>query len=85
MVFFFCPCALFKKFVEVQPNDGFGVLLPLESLILDVIFHAKKAKEYSFELTCKTEINRCVRPLKAIGFSATRLILPGVCVSVCVW
>ncbi|XP_013912158.1 PREDICTED: cilia- and flagella-associated protein 74 [Thamnophis sirtalis] len=56
------------KFVEVQPNDGFGVLLPLESLTLDVIFKAKKAKLYSFELTCKTEINREFQlSCKAVG------------------
>ncbi|XP_058017447.1 cilia- and flagella-associated protein 74 [Ahaetulla prasina] len=56
------------KFVEVQPNDGFGVLLPLESLTLDVIFKAKKAKLYSFELVCKTEINREFKlSCKAVG------------------
>ncbi|XP_068514732.1 cilia- and flagella-associated protein 74 isoform X12 [Anas acuta] len=46
------------EFVEIQPNDGFGVLLPLESLTLDIIFKANKAKEYGFELTCKSESNR---------------------------
>ncbi|XP_040389132.1 cilia- and flagella-associated protein 74 isoform X1 [Cygnus olor] len=46
------------EFVEIQPNDGFSVLLPLESLTLDIIFKANKAKEYSFELTCKSESNR---------------------------
>ncbi|XP_045155164.1 cilia- and flagella-associated protein 74 [Echinops telfairi] len=46
------------KFVDIQPNDGFGKILPLESLQLDVIFQPTKAKEYSFELVCKTEINR---------------------------
>ncbi|XP_070812255.1 cilia- and flagella-associated protein 74 [Pituophis catenifer annectens] len=56
------------KFVEVQPNDGFGVLLPLESLTLDVIFKAKTAKLYSFELICKTEINREFKlSCKAVG------------------
>ncbi|XP_048374425.1 cilia- and flagella-associated protein 74 isoform X2 [Sphaerodactylus townsendi] len=56
------------EFVEIQPNDGFGTLLPLESLSLDIIFKANKAKEYSFELTCKTEINRQFKLLcKAIG------------------
>ncbi|KAM3824222.1 cilia- and flagella-associated protein 74 [Vipera latastei] len=56
------------KFVEVQPNDGFGVLLPLESLSLDIIFKAKKAKVYSFELMCKTEINREFKlSCKAVG------------------
>uniref|UniRef100_A0A8C5SAW1 Cilia- and flagella-associated protein 74 n=1 Tax=Laticauda laticaudata TaxID=8630 RepID=A0A8C5SAW1_LATLA len=56
------------KFVEVQPNDGFGVLLPLESLTLDVIFKAKRAKVYNFELICKTEINREFKlSCKAVG------------------
>ncbi|XP_077168069.1 cilia- and flagella-associated protein 74 isoform X2 [Paroedura picta] len=56
------------EFVEIEPNDGFGTLLPLESLSLDIIFKANKAKEYSFELTCKTEINRQFKLLcKAIG------------------
>ncbi|XP_044301249.1 cilia- and flagella-associated protein 74 [Varanus komodoensis] len=55
-------------FVEIQPNDGFGILLPLESLDLDVIFKAKEAKEYSFQLTCKTEINRYFKlSCKAVG------------------
>ncbi|OXB60969.1 hypothetical protein ASZ78_001234 [Callipepla squamata] len=51
------------EFVEVQPNDGLGVLLPLESLTLHVIFKASKAEEYSFELTCKSEVNRYVKKL----------------------
>ncbi|XP_069774364.1 cilia- and flagella-associated protein 74 isoform X3 [Narcine bancroftii] len=46
------------EYVDVQPNDGFGVLLPLESLSLDIMFNAKQAKEYNFELICKSEINR---------------------------
>ncbi|XP_006819212.1 cilia- and flagella-associated protein 74-like [Saccoglossus kowalevskii] len=55
-------------FVEVQPNDGFGTLLPLETLELDIIFNAKKAKEYSFELTCKSGINRDFQiKCKAVG------------------
>ncbi|XP_059722649.1 cilia- and flagella-associated protein 74 [Haemorhous mexicanus] len=56
------------EFVEVQPNDGFGIILPLESLPLDIIFKATKAKEYSFELTCRTEINRQFKlSCKAVG------------------
>ncbi|KAF2988379.1 hypothetical protein EK904_001351 [Melospiza melodia maxima] len=56
------------EFVEVQPNDGFGIILPLESLTLDIIFKASKAKEYSFELTCRTEINRQFKlSCKAVG------------------
>lgn len=44
--------------VEVQPNDGFGHLLPRESVTVDVIFSAKKPKDYSFELICKTGIDK---------------------------
>ncbi|KAK6477540.1 cilia- and flagella-associated protein 74 [Huso huso] len=46
------------KYVDVQPNDGFGILLPMETVEIDIIFSAIKAKEYSFELTCKSGINR---------------------------
>ncbi|KAH9495100.1 Cilia- and flagella-associated protein 74 [Bulinus truncatus] len=46
------------EFVEVQPNDGFGTLLPLEKLSLDIIFSPKKAEEFKFELVCRTLINR---------------------------
>ncbi|XP_038602571.1 cilia- and flagella-associated protein 74 [Tachyglossus aculeatus] len=54
--------------VEFQPNDGFGTLLPLETLHLDVIFKPNKAKEYSFDLVCKSEINRQFKlPCRAIG------------------
>uniref|UniRef100_A0A8C6JX92 CFA74 protein n=1 Tax=Melopsittacus undulatus TaxID=13146 RepID=A0A8C6JX92_MELUD len=56
------------EFVEIQPNDGVGILLPLESLTLDIIFKANKAKDYSFELTCKSEINRQFKlSCKAVG------------------
>ncbi|XP_074748670.1 cilia- and flagella-associated protein 74 [Strix uralensis] len=56
------------EFVEIQPNDGLGILLPLESLTLDIIFKASKAQEYSFELTCKSEINRQFKlSCKAVG------------------
>ncbi|XP_064027990.1 cilia- and flagella-associated protein 74 isoform X2 [Pogoniulus pusillus] len=56
------------EFVEVQPNDGFGVLLPRESLTLDIIFKANKAKEYSFGLTCRSEFNRQFKlSCKAVG------------------
>ncbi|XP_030843009.1 cilia- and flagella-associated protein 74 [Strongylocentrotus purpuratus] len=45
-------------FIDVQPNEGFGTLLPFETIELDIIFSARKAKEYSFDLTCKSGINR---------------------------
>ncbi|XP_053308414.1 cilia- and flagella-associated protein 74 [Spea bombifrons] len=56
------------EYVEIQPADGFGTLLPLETVTLDVIFRAAKAKEYAFELTCKSAINRQFRiSCKAVG------------------
>ncbi|XP_060055865.1 cilia- and flagella-associated protein 74 isoform X2 [Erinaceus europaeus] len=56
------------KFVDIQPNDGFGTILPLETLLLDVIFQPTKAKEYNFELICKSEINRCFKlTCRAVG------------------
>ncbi|KAL5490955.1 hypothetical protein EMCRGX_G016164 [Ephydatia muelleri] len=44
--------------VSIQPNDGFGTLLPLESLSLDVLFSPRKPRHYSFQLTCLTDANR---------------------------
>ncbi|XP_054300294.1 cilia- and flagella-associated protein 74 isoform X3 [Pongo pygmaeus] len=56
------------KFVDVQPNDGFGTILPLETLQFYVIFQPTKAEEHSFELTCKSEINRCFKlSCRAVG------------------
>ncbi|XP_014639290.1 PREDICTED: cilia- and flagella-associated protein 74 [Ceratotherium simum simum] len=56
------------KFVDIQPNDGFGTILPLETLQLDVIFQPTKAKDYNFELACKSEINRCFKlTCRAVG------------------
>ncbi|XP_070367411.1 cilia- and flagella-associated protein 74 isoform X7 [Equus asinus] len=49
------------KFVDIQPNDGFGTILPLETLQLDVVFQPTKARDYNFELVCKSEINRCFK------------------------
>ncbi|XP_038149035.1 cilia- and flagella-associated protein 74 [Cyprinodon tularosa] len=46
------------EFIEVQPNDGFGTLLPQEILEVDLIFSPEKAKEYNFQLICKSGINR---------------------------
>uniref|UniRef100_A0A4W6BMF6 Calcium channel, voltage-dependent, L type, alpha 1D subunit, b n=1 Tax=Lates calcarifer TaxID=8187 RepID=A0A4W6BMF6_LATCA len=48
----------FLNVPEVQPNDGFGTLLPQETLEIDLIFSPNKAKEYSFQLYCKSGINR---------------------------
>ncbi|XP_066500097.1 cilia- and flagella-associated protein 74 isoform X2 [Hoplias malabaricus] len=46
------------SFIDVQPNDGFGTLLPLQTVEIDLIFSASKAGEYKFQLTCKSGINR---------------------------
>ncbi|XP_065062279.1 cilia- and flagella-associated protein 74-like [Rhopilema esculentum] len=44
--------------IDVQPNDGFGTLLPEESLKIDIIFSPRKAKDHKFEITCKSGIGR---------------------------
>lgn len=44
--------------MDIQPNDGFGTILPLETLRLNLIFQPIKAREYRFDLVCKSEINR---------------------------
>ncbi|XP_073512979.1 cilia- and flagella-associated protein 74 isoform X2 [Phyllobates terribilis] len=56
------------EYVDIQPNDGFGTLLPLETITLDIIFKAPKAGEYNFDLICKSAINRQFKiSCKAIG------------------
>ncbi|XP_068096751.1 cilia- and flagella-associated protein 74 isoform X2 [Hyperolius riggenbachi] len=56
------------EYVDIHPNDGFGTLLPMETVTLDIIFRASKAGEYSFDLTCKSAINRQFKvSCKAIG------------------
>ncbi|CAI9741271.1 Hypothetical predicted protein [Octopus vulgaris] len=52
--------------VDVQPNDGFGTILPLESLTLEVVFQPSTAKEYEFDIVCKTLTNSEF-PLKCKG------------------
>lgn len=44
--------------VDVQPNDGFGTILPQETVSLDLIFSASKPRGYNFDLTCLTHLNR---------------------------
>nr|XP_032824052.1 cilia- and flagella-associated protein 74 isoform X3 [Petromyzon marinus] len=46
------------EYVDVQPNHGFGTVLPLDTVLIDIIFSATKAKEYKFDLTCKSGTNR---------------------------
>lgn len=56
------PPPFFWQYVDVQPNDGFGTLLPLETIDLDIIYQPKKAQEVTFDLTCKSLINRLALP-----------------------
>ncbi|VDP66057.1 unnamed protein product [Echinostoma caproni] len=46
------------EYVEIQPNDGFGTILPNETLELELLFSPTKAKDYDFKLTCKSGIGR---------------------------
>ncbi|KAF5907241.1 cilia- and flagella-associated protein 74 isoform X1, partial [Clarias magur] len=56
------------KFIDIQPNDGFGTLLPQQTLEIDLIFSAPKPGDYNFQITCKSGINRdFVLPCHAIG------------------
>lgn len=47
-----------KKYVNVQPNDGFGTLLPNETIPIDINFCPKSAKEFKFTVVCKSLVNR---------------------------
>jgi len=47
-----------KHGVAIEPDDGFGTILPLETLAVRVVFSPASAVEYSFDLTCKTLCNR---------------------------
>ncbi|XP_051805300.1 cilia- and flagella-associated protein 74 isoform X1 [Acanthochromis polyacanthus] len=56
------------EFIEIKPNDGFGTLLPQETLEIDLIFSAKMAKKYHFQLNCKSGMNRdFLLPCRAVG------------------
>ena len=44
--------------MDVQPGDGFGTLLPQETVDLDVIFSPQTADDYNFQLTCRSGVNR---------------------------
>ena len=53
-------------YVDVQPNDGFGTLLPEEKVEVHLIFKPSKADVYEFEITCKSGIDRSFK-LKCKG------------------
>ncbi|XP_030641105.1 cilia- and flagella-associated protein 74 [Chanos chanos] len=46
------------EFMDVQPGDGFGTILPQQTLEIDLIFSPPKAGEFKFQLNCKSGINR---------------------------
>ena len=46
----------------MQPGDGFGLLLPHESLPLELSFSPRKPWNYTFDLICKTGSDRSVLP-----------------------
>ena len=49
---------LLLQWITVQPNEGFGTLLPHETFPIDVIFSPERPNTYSTKLTCKTAINK---------------------------
>ena len=55
-------------YIEVQPNDGFGTLLPQESVEIHLIFRPTKAEVYEFEIACKSGIDRSFK-LKCFGIA----------------
>ena len=46
--------------VSIQPDDGFGELLPKESVDMEVTFSAKKPVHYVFDLVCKSALDKYV-------------------------
>ena len=46
------------SYIDIQPNDGFGELLPNEQFQLTVIFSAKKPMNYEFDLVCKSGLDK---------------------------
>ncbi|CAH8571345.1 unnamed protein product [Dicrocoelium dendriticum] len=59
-------CMLPQKFgivdlpqcIEVQPNNGFGILPPNGAVQLEFLFSPTEPKDYCFQVACKTEIGR---------------------------
>ncbi|KDO29017.1 hypothetical protein SPRG_06072 [Saprolegnia parasitica CBS 223.65] len=44
--------------VRVEPNDGFGTLLPYEAIDADIVFSPSAATEFHTSLTCVSSMNR---------------------------
>lgn len=78
--------------MSVQPNDGFGTLLPNETIELDINFSPKSAKDYSFSVTCKSLVNRDFTiECRGVGvhpplrLSAQRVNFKAVCLNSTAW
>jgi hypothetical protein len=57
-----------KKEFQVQPNEGFAVLLPLEEMEFEISFGPLSAIEYRLDLTLMTSFNdKYVIPIQAEG------------------
>ena len=57
-----------KKEFQVQPNDGFAVMLPLEEMEFEIFFGPLSAIEYRLDLTLMTSFNdKYIIPIQAEG------------------
>ncbi|TGZ75055.1 hypothetical protein CRM22_000597, partial [Opisthorchis felineus] len=46
------------QYVDVQPNNGFGTILPEQTIELELLFTPDKVKEFKFRIMCKSGIGR---------------------------
>ncbi|OON17405.1 hypothetical protein X801_06756, partial [Opisthorchis viverrini] len=46
------------QYVDVQPNNGFGTILPEQTIELELLFTPDRVKEFKFRITCKSGIGR---------------------------
>ncbi|GAA48991.1 hypothetical protein CLF_102349 [Clonorchis sinensis] len=46
------------QYADVQPNNGFGTILPEQTMELELLFTPDKVKEFKFRITCKSGIGR---------------------------
>ena len=61
--------------LEVQPSDGFGVLLPFQSKVVDVMFKPRSSIAYHLTLTMKTTMGGVYRiPITGQGLEPPLVI-----------
>nr|KAG5691853.1 hypothetical protein BaRGS_033457 [Batillaria attramentaria] len=63
-----------RWYVEVQPNDGFGTLLPLETIELDVIFSPSKAFDYKFDLLSHQVVHFAATALYDVSTASVNVV-----------